>query len=94
MIEQEEPTPTSTGVTVTNMSTPASFGVEWRAGEHGTRFQLVNPRGTRRLLFGTKPDGADRWMTTTVIDPSRFGLNTPPRTFAQFRRIVDAYINA
>ncbi|OLF08552.1 hypothetical protein [Actinophytocola xanthii] len=94
MIEQKESTPTSAGVTVTNMSTPASFGVEWRAGDHGTRFQLANPRGTRTLLFGAKPDGASQWITTTVVDPSRFGLNTPPRTFAQFRRIVDAYINA
>lgn len=81
-------------VNVINMTTPAAFGVEWRAGENGTRFQLANPRGTRTLLFGAKPAGADQWMTTPVVEPSRFGMDTPPRTFAQFRRIADAYINA
>lgn len=81
-------------MTVINMTTPASFGVEWRAGDHGTRFQLVNPRGTRTLLFGAKPTGTDRWMMTPVVDPSRFGMDDPPRTFAQFGKIVDAYINA
>ena len=76
----------------TNMTTPASFGVEWAAGDNGSQFQLVNPRGTASLLFGCKPKGKG-WMTTPVVDPSRF-MEQAPKTFAEFERIARAYVDA
>jgi hypothetical protein len=81
-------------VTFTNHSNPAAFGVEWTSEESGTRFQLVNPRGTTSLLFGMRAEGNDRWTTTRVVEPSRFGMTTPPRTFAHFREIATAYVES
>jgi hypothetical protein len=75
-----------------NMSTPASFGVEWSNGDNGSRFQLANPRGTGSLIFGVKPAGQDRWITTTVIDPSRFGMDKAPKSYAAFMTTVRKYV--
>lgn len=77
-----------------NVSNPAAFGVEWKAGETGSRYQLVNVRGTTGLLFGVKVQGASGWSTMPVVDPSRFGMDSPPRTFAEFRKVAENYIDA
>lgn len=90
----DDPDDPPAAVTFTNMSTPASFGAEWTARNSGTRFQLVNPRGTTTLLFGAKPDGSEQWSTTRVVGPERFGMDKPPRSFTAFRRIAAAYVNA
>jgi hypothetical protein len=76
-----------------NVSNPAAFGVEWSAGENGNRYQLANPRGTTGLLFGVKHEGSDKWLTTTVADPERFGMTASPTTFAQFRDVASRYVN-
>lgn len=72
-----------------NMTTPASFGVEWASD--GSRFQLVNPRGTTSLLFGVKPESRDMWTTTTVDEPSRFGLTESPKSYDEFLSFVRAF---
>lgn len=77
-----------------NMTTPASFGVEWTAGDNGSRFQLANPRGTTGLLFGVLTEGKTEWSTTSVVEPSRFGLTDAPKTFAEFMKVVRAYVEA
>ena len=75
-----------------NVSNPAAFGVEWTAGDHDNRYQLVNPRGTTGLMFGASYDKGP-WLTTPVIDPERFGLTTPPRSFGEFRKIAEQYVS-
>lgn len=84
----------TTPIRFQNVSNPAAFGVEWTSEESGTRFQLVNPRDTMSLAFGMRRAGNDRWSTTVVVDPSRFGMTAPPRTFAQFREIATAYVES
>lgn len=81
------------GPTLVNVSNPAAFGVTWVSDESGTRFQLVNVRGTGTLLFGMRVADASRWSTTPVDDPSRFGMTRPPRTFPEFHRIACAYVH-
>lgn len=71
---------------ITNMTTPASFGVEWSEG--ASTYQLVNPRGTRCLLLGIK--GERDWLTTTVVDTDRF-MDRIPRTWAEFHRVLEAW---
>lgn len=78
--------------TYTNMTTPASFGVEWIMGETGNRYQLINIRGTETLMFGVKRADGDRWHTTTVVDPSRFGLDSPPKSYRAFMEVVRRYV--
>lgn len=75
-----------------NVSNLAAFGVEWE--EEGSRFQLANPRGTRTLLLGIKSSGHE-WMTAPVEAPQRFlgGLTGPPRTFSEFRSVVQAWFD-
>ncbi|WAL67125.1 hypothetical protein ORV05_04875 [Amycolatopsis cynarae] len=77
---------------LTNVSNPASFGVEWVTGESESHCQMVNIRGTSSLLFGIKVRGT--WSTTPVVNPGRFGLTRPPKTFAEFRAIAEAFISA
>lgn len=81
-------------VKLANVSNPAAFGVEWVAGETGNTYQLVNPRGLDSLHFGVKRAGSDRWVTTRVVDPSRFGMTEAPKTFKAFLAIAEAYVNA
>jgi hypothetical protein len=77
-----------------NVSNPAAFGVQWSAGENGNDFQLVNPRGTTGLLFGMRNtrEGRSNWSTTSVVDPSRFGLNAPPTNYKEFLAVARSYI--
>lgn len=78
-----------------NVSNPAAFGAEWAAGDNGNRFQLVNSRGTTSLMFGVQRagrEGPGEWVSTQVIAPERFGLVSPPRTWAEFLAIVRAYV--
>ena len=75
-----------------NVSNPAAFGVEWAAGETGNRYQLVNSRGTTGLMFGAKHEGTTEWISTRVVDPERFGLLAPPKTFHDFMLIVRRYV--
>lgn len=84
----ESQTPDSIKYTLT--STPASYGVEWRHGS-GNRYQLVNLKGMMTLIFGAMPDGHDRWITTTVVDPSRF-MDRPPATVKEFLSVVKRYV--
>lgn len=78
-------------VQLINVSNPAAFGIEWREGAN--TYELVNPRGTTILIWGAKNYDVDGgWTTTTVDRPARFGMRTAPQTFAEFRRIVDAFI--
>lgn len=78
----------------TNMSLPASFGVEWSAGEPANRHQLSNPRGTTTLVYGFKSADSDTWSTMTVTHVYRFGLTDPPTNFKEFMHIVRAYVEA
>ncbi|MCG8926634.1 hypothetical protein [Lentzea sp. CC55] len=73
-----------------NVSNPAAFGVEWTAGNHGSRYQLVNPKGTSSLLFGVMVSGSKTWSTTPVIAPDRF-LRATPETFGDFLEAARAY---
>jgi hypothetical protein len=75
-------------ITYTNVSNPAAFGVQWST--NANQYTLVNPRGITALWFGVHRDG--RWITTDVIDPSRFGLTTPPTTYRDFMTIVKSYV--
>jgi hypothetical protein len=77
-------------IKLTNVSNPAAFGVEW-AGESGKRYQLVNPRGTASLMMGAERHDGNGWANTPVSDPERFGMTSAPRTFAEFRRIAEAF---
>ncbi len=76
-----------------NVSNPATFGVEWTAGDNGSTFQLVNVRGQMTLMFGIKTAGAREWSAVPVVDPSRF-MTSAPKTFAEFREIATAYVTA
>jgi hypothetical protein len=80
----------SVSVNYRNVSNPAAFGVEWTTQD--TRHTLVNPRGTTALWLGMHHDG--RWSRLDVLAPSRFGLSTPPRSFATFLTVVRAYVQA
>jgi len=75
-----------------NVSNPAAFGAEWAAGDNGNRFQLVNSRGTTSLMFGVLHENSTEWISTQVIEPGRFGLDSPPRTWAEFLAIVRRYV--
>lgn len=79
--------------TLTNVSNPAAFGVEWVAGETGNTYQLVNIRGTMTLTMAVQHAGSTTWHRNDVVDPSRFGMESPPRTFKAFRAIANAYVN-
>ncbi|WNV90289.1 hypothetical protein [Umezawaea sp. Da 62-37] len=74
-----------------NVSNPTAFGVEWSAGENGSQYQLVNPRGTEGLVFGMKVEGARQWSVVPVVDPTRF-MDTIPRTFNDFLKVAKAYV--
>lgn len=78
----------------TNVSNVAAFAVEWTAGDTGNTYQLINERGTRRVQVAARHAGADRWHTTEVTSPERFGMDVAPKTFAQFRAFALAFINA
>jgi hypothetical protein len=86
--------PGSGKVRFAGFSLSAAFGVEWNVGASGTRYQLVNPRGTTTLFFGLMVQGAEQWSTTPVIAPERFGMHTPPHGLAGFRKIAEAYVDA
>jgi hypothetical protein len=77
-----------------NVSNPAAFGIEWTHGDSGNTFQLVNARGTSGLMFGMRASGRGEWSTMRVVNPERFGMTRPPRTFAEFRAIAERYIGA
>lgn len=77
-------------ITYRNVSNPAAFAVQWSA--QANRYTLVNPRGTVALWFGVWRDG--RWSHMDVIDPSRFGLTDPPKSFPAFMTVVRAYVQA
>lgn len=74
-----------------NMSNPASFAVEWVAGDTGSHYQLVNIRGTTGLMFGARHEGSDQWVTTPVVDPSRF-MEHPPKSFREFSAVARKFI--
>lgn len=78
-------------VKLVNVSNPAVYGVEWAAGDAQNRYQLVNLRGTASLLFGVW-DG-QTWMTTRVVDPSRFGLTHPCKSFREFEAVAQVYVS-
>jgi hypothetical protein len=81
-------------VKLTNVSNPAVFAVEWTAEESGNRYQLVNPRDSETLLFGMwREDEQQRWATTPVVAPSRFGMDGPPKSFRTFLAIANTYVN-
>lgn len=80
-------------VTLTNVSNPAAFAVEWIAAESGNRYQLANPRDSVTLWFGMWRDDEQRWATATVVDPSRFGMTRPPTSFRAFLAIANSYVN-
>lgn len=71
-----------------NMSTPASFGVEWKANNGTHSHQLVNIRGTTSLDYGIKAPATREWSTTRVVDPERFGLTQPPKDYTEFMTVV------
>jgi len=73
-----------------NVSNPAAYGVEWRSGT--SRYQLVNLRGTTSLIYGLNYGG--EWLTVPVVDPERFGLTEPPKSFSEFRAIAERYVNS
>ena len=70
-----------------NVSNPAAFGIEWQ--DDGTRYQLVNSRGTRSLMLGMQTGRT--WRNTTVVNPERFGMHRPPQTMAEFLAIAEAF---
>lgn len=76
----------------TNVSNPAAFGVQWTAGDSDSTYQLANPRGTTQLLFGTRLKDDNRWHTTTVVDPSRFGMTKALKSLQAFMAIVRRYV--
>ena len=80
-------------IKLTNVSNTAAFGAEWTTGHNGNRFQLVTPRGTAELFFGVLSEGSTEWRTTRVVDPSRFGMDGPPRTIVDFLDIAEKYVN-
>ena len=76
-----------------NVSNIAAFGVEWRGGEDDrNRYQLMNPRGSSTLIFSALYDDQKEWMTTRVVEPSRFGMVKPPKSFHEFLAIARAYV--
>jgi len=80
-------------VKLTNVSNPAAFAVEWTAEESGNRYQLVNPRDSDTLWFGMWQEDQKRWATTTVVAPSRFGMDRPPKSSRTFFAIANTYVN-
>lgn len=80
-------------VTLTNVSNPAAFAVEWTAEESGNRYNLVNPRDSATLWFGMWRNDEERWATAQVVAPSRFGMDRPPKSFRAFLAIANTYVN-
>lgn len=80
-------------IKLTNVSNPVAFAAEWTAGHNGNRFQLLNPRGTTDLNFAVLSEGATEWRATGVVNPSRFGMDRPPRTVTEFLAIAERYVN-
>ena len=77
----------------TNVSNPAAFGVEWTA-DSGSRYTMVNIRGTYGLTFGVRLTAEDPWITTRVDGAERFGLTEPPATYRAFLAIVTSFVLA
>ena len=80
-------------VKLTNVSNPAAFAVEWTAEESRNRYQLINPRDSETLWFGMWRQDEQRWATTPVVAPSRFGMDRPPKSFHAFFAIANTYVN-
>ena len=77
---------------ISNVSNAAAFGVEWTS-DSATTYQLVLAHGGTTLVLGSRRPGATEWITTVVVDPQRFGLTTPPKSFAKFKDIALRFIN-
>jgi hypothetical protein len=80
-------------VKLINTTNPASFGVEWEAGETGNSYALMCDRGTTALFFGVRTAQSDGWVSQKVIAPERFGLTAPPKTHAEFVKVAEAYVS-
>jgi hypothetical protein len=79
-------------VGLVNVSNLAAFAVEW-VSESGTRYTLVNARGTSGLSFGAKRDDKSSWSNRPVVDPSQFGMTKPPKSYKEFLTIAESYVN-
>ena len=78
----------------TNVSNPTAFGVEWTHPDSGNRHTLFTIRGTTSLHYGLKANDRDVWSTMPVVNPERFGLTEPVKSFKAFMTIVRAYVEA
>jgi len=55
-----------------DVSNMAAYGWEWTENDSGTRFQIMQVKGTSSLHMGSQRlNGA--WDTTSVTRPERFG---------------------
>lgn len=79
-------------IKLVNVSCPAAFGVEWVNGDSGNRYQLMNLRSTTHLMFGVRLADRAEWMTSSVIAPERFGMDSPPKSFRAFEVIARRYV--
>lgn len=70
-----------------DISDRKSWGVEW-SPVAGLKFRLFNPKGTTILIHNRTGAGN---ITETADDPSRFGLDSPPESYAEFYRIAQRW---
>lgn len=73
-----------------NVSNAAAFGIEVR--DPDGLVQLVNGRGSQRLVLGILPAGKSRWMRTTIDQPERFGFTGPVKTVGELAKITEVFM--
>lgn len=72
-----------------DISDRKSWGAEW-CPTAGLKFRLYNRKGSTSLDFQIIRQGRSM-VNDTVDTPRRFGLNTPPESYAEFAAVAGDY---
>ena len=71
-----------------DVSNISAYGWEWTENDSGTRFQIMQPRGTSSLHMGSQClNGA--WVSGPISNPERFGVpHVEARNAGEWHAIV------
>lgn len=75
-------------ITIRETRNPAAIG--WEAvTDTGATVQVAWPRGSTYLLFAIKPQGHDRWSTTSQMARERWSVDG---TYADAKRVATEFL--